>query len=93
MISIEECKHIEDLSKFSFSDSERAEFIKDFDTIVKFASTINKVELNTNKRYINSMKFEDLREDVVGNSLLQEQVTTSAPIKKKGCFVVPKIMD
>lgn len=93
MITIEECKHIEALSKLEFSDVEREKFLKDFSAIVEFASTISSQDSNPNDRKFEKIKFEDLREDEAKESLTQDEVVSNAPVQKKGCFAVPKIMD
>ena len=93
MITIEEGKHIEELSKLEFSDEEREKFLKDFSNIVEFASTISSQSSNINDRKFNKIKLEDLREDKSRESFKQEEVISNAPVKKKGCFAVPRIMD
>ena len=93
MITIEECKHIEELSKLEFSEDERSKFLEDFSSIVDFASTISNQTSNLNDRKFNTIKLDDLREDVAKDSFDQEEVVSNAPMKKKGCFAVPKIMD
>lgn len=93
MITIEECKHIEELSKLDFSEQERERFLKDLSSIVEFASTITNASSNLDDRKINTIKLDDLRNDEVKESLTQDEVVSNAPVKKKGCFVVPKIMD
>lgn len=93
MVTIEECKHIEELSKLEFSEDERKKFLEDFNSIVDFASTISNQDSSLNDRKFNKIKLEDLREDVAKESLDQAEVVSNAPVKKKGCFAVPKIMD
>ena len=93
MITIEECKHIEELSKLEFSEDERKKFLEDFSAIVDFASTISNQSSNLNDRKFNKIKLNDLREDTAKDSLKQEEVVSNAPVKKKGCFAVPKIID
>ena len=93
MITIEECKHIEDLSKLEFTEEERKKFLQDFSSIVDFASTISNQNSNLSDRKFNKIKLNDLREDVAKEGLEQTEVVSNAPVKKKGCFAVPKIME
>lgn len=93
MITIEECKHIEELSKLEFNEQDREKFLKDLSSIVEFASTISTETSNLSDRKFNTIKLEDLREDKARESLSQDEVVSNAPVKKKGCFAVPKIMD
>ena len=93
MVSIEEIKHLEELSKLEFTEEERVAFQKDFDSIVEFASQINNAKTDGGVSFIKSVKMENLRNDEAKNGLSQDEVVTNAPSKKKGCFVVPRIMD
>ena len=93
MITIEECKHIEELSKLMFDDQEREEFLKGFSSIVEFASTISNESTNIGDRHFDKIKLDDLREDESRDGFTQEEVVSNAPVKKKGCFAVPRIME
>jgi len=93
MITIEECKHIEELSKLEFNEQEREKFLKDFSAIVDFASTISNHSSNLSDRKFNSINIDDLRDDIAKESFKQEDVVSNAPVRKKGCFAVPKIID
>ena len=93
MISIEEIKHLEELSKLQFSEEEREKFQKEFDAIIDFASQISNADVDSGKSFIKTIKMQDLSEDEIKPSLPQDQVILNAPSKKKGCFAVPKIMD
>jgi len=93
MVSIEEIKHLEELSKLEFTDEERLKFQQEFESIVEFASQIQNAKTDDGISFIKSIKMEDLREDVSRDGLTQDEVVTNAPNKKKGCFVVPRIMD
>ena len=93
MVSVEEIKHLEELSKLEFTDEERTEFQKSFESIVEFASQIQNANVEGDVSFIKTIKMEDLRDDEIGESLSQDEVVLNAPNKKKGCFVVPRIMD
>lgn len=93
MITIEECKHIEELSKLKFTDEKREKFLKEFDSIVEFASIIQKESANADERHFNKINLQDLREDVARDGLSQDEVVSNAPVKKKGCFAVPRIVE
>ncbi len=92
MISNEEFKHLAELSKLEFSDVERDKFIKDFNHILDFASQIINAKVEE-KSFIRSIPLEDLREDIVKQGLTQAEVVSNAPKQKKGCYVVPRIME
>lgn len=92
MISIEEIKHLEELSNLQFDQEERESFKKSFDAIIDFASQISQVKTD-GQSFVKSIKLEDLREDQVKESLSQDKIISNAPEKRRGCFVVPKIME
>ena len=92
MISLEELKHLEDLSRLEFSDEARKNILKDINSMIDFASQIQNAECE-NKSFIKSIDMKDLREDQPQPSLSQDEVISNAPMKRKGCFSVPRIMD
>ena len=92
MITENEIKHLEDLSKLQFTDEERKKFQQEFGSIVEFASQITGAKVE-DKSFIKTIKMEDLRDDIVQPSLSQDEVVSNAPVKKKGCFSVPRIME
>lgn len=92
MIQIDEIKHLEELSNLQLTEEERETFAKEFESMVAFASQISQENVN-NQGFIQTMDMSQLREDVAKTSLPQEQVVLNAPEKRKGCFVVPRIVE
>ena len=92
MITIKDIKHLEDLSKLEFTDEERQKFLLEFESIVQFASQITTAE-TSDKSFIKAVDMKDLREDTPKPSLTQDEVISNAPVKRKGCFSVPRIME
>lgn len=92
MISLEELKHLEDLSRLEFTDTAREKILKDINSMIDFASQIQNADCE-NKSFIKSMDMKDLREDEPKQGLSQEEVISNAPMKRKGCFAVPRIME
>ena len=92
MITIDEIKHLEYLSKLEFTDEERQKFLTEFEAIVQFASQITNAKTE-NKSFINAVDMGKLREDLPKPSLTQAEVISNAPSKNKGCFSVPRIME
>ncbi len=84
--------HLANLSKLHFTDSELEKLSKDFESIIEFANEIN--AYSGDCEIISNFKtVEDLREDVVENDLTKEKILSNAPDSRKGCFVVPRIME
>ena len=92
MITINDIKHLEDLSKLEFTDEERQKFLLEFENIVGFASQITGAKTE-DKSFIKAIDMKNLREDTPQKSLSQDEVISNAPVKKKGCFSVPRIME
>lgn len=93
MISEKEFKHLEELSKLEFSKVEREKFLKDFNSVVEFASQVSKADADLSKLFVATHKLADLRPDEVKESFPQQDIISNAPNKKNGCFVVPRIME
>lgn len=92
MISLEEFKSLEDLSKLRFTEEERDVFFPNLNSIIDFISVVAKVEVKANQN-IKTIKLKDLREDIAEVCFTQDEVVSNAPMKDKGCFAVPKIVD
>ena len=92
MLTIEQIKHLETLSKLEFTDEERQKFLTEFDSIVEFASQIQNAKVE-DKSFIKAVDMAELREDEPHSSLTQAEVISNAPRKNKGCFSVPRIME
>ncbi len=92
MITIKDINHLENLSKLEFSDEERQKFLSEFENIVAFASQITGAKTE-DKSFIKAVDMNNLRADEPKPSLSQDEVISNAPVKKKGCFSVPRIME
>lgn len=91
-LTIQDIKHLANLSALEFSAQEIDRFKDEFNTILKVVEQINSVEVDEEYEY-NITKYEDLREDELRQGLSQDEVLQNAPSKNVGCFVVPLMMD
>ncbi len=94
-ISEKQLKTLARLARLEFSDEELKEFAGGFEEIVEFANGINsEVEGDTSSiREVSSdfVKWEDLREDEVQESLPNEKVTSNVSAEN-GYFAVRRVV-
>lgn len=92
-VTREEIEKLAKLSRLAFSDEEYDKFAGEFDEIIAFADTINQsVEGGTEAiRNVAStaVSYEDLREDVVIESLPNEKIVSNVE-DYNGFFAVKK---
>lgn len=95
MITEKEIKTLARLSRLEFSEEEIAKFIPGFEEIIEFAGRINsRVEGDTSSiKEVDSrtVKWEDLREDEVCESLPNEKITSNVEAED-GYFPVRRVV-
>lgn len=91
-MDIKDIEHLAELSKLKFTDEELANFSTDFDSLVGLADIIKNAEIDGETK-IETIDYSELREDVAQDSYPVEILTQNAPMAKKDCFVVPRIME
>lgn len=95
MITEKEFKTLARLSRLEFSEEEIAKFIPGFEEIIEFAGRINsRVEGDASSiREVDSrtVKWEDLREDEVRESLPNEKITSNVEAED-GYFPVRRVV-
>lgn len=94
-ISQEEFKALARLSELEFSDEEAREFIPGFEEIIAFAGRINE-EVSGDTSTIKevsalSVRYDDLREDDIVESLPAERITSGVE-GKDGYFPVRRVV-
>lgn len=91
-MTIDEIKHLAELSKLNFSNEELEKFVEDFNDIGVFFK-----QLNENDNFVENTKevkeFEQLREDVILPSQDRELTLKNAPKKDSISFIVPKVVE
>ncbi len=91
-LTINEIKHLANLSALEFSEEELNKFQEEFNAILTFVDQIEQADVNGELEY-ETKEICELRDDIVGNCLSQEKVLENAPSKKMGCFNVPLMME
>lgn len=91
-MTIDEIKHLAELSKLNFSNEELEKFVEDFNNIGVFFK-----QLNENDNFVENTKevkeFEQLREDIILPSQDRELTLKNAPKKDSISFIVPKVVE
>lgn len=94
-VSLKEIKTLARLSRLEFDDEKCAEFSPDFEEIIQFANRINQqVEGDTESiKEVTSrtIAWEDLREDVVTESLPNEKILSNVD-SDNGFFPVKRVV-
>jgi aspartyl-tRNA(Asn)/glutamyl-tRNA(Gln) amidotransferase subunit C len=92
-ITKKEMESIAMLARLKLSDGEKENHIKELNTILKFIESLNQLDTQDIDITVQPIPVSNVfREDVVGNTLEQEQALQNAPDKKDGHYRVPSIM-
>ena len=89
----DEIKRIAELARLEFTDAEMDTFVKEFDGIVNYVGTIDKVDMSGVEPLASvSGLTNEPREDVVGECLPTSEALKNAPKKNDSFFKVPKVL-
>lgn len=92
-IELKDVDYLAELSALEFTPDEKKEFLKDFNNILEMVNRLNQLKIGEENVYNQSHNLSELREDVVGKSLSQEEVLMNAPKQRRGCFSVPLVVE
>ena len=92
-ISIEELKHIANLSNLYFSDEELAMYASDMSSVVEFANELSKID-TTGVEITNSIlgEYNIFRKDEIKESFDRDLLLDNAPEQGDGMFKIPKVI-
>ena len=93
MISIEEVKHILQLSSLEVSDEELKKLQTSLSQMEEFISQIQNADVDDKIAISNAVSMNELREDKVENSYPVEEILKNAPKQKFNSFAVPLMME
>lgn len=92
-ITKEEVGRVATLARLSLQEEEKELYAKQLDQILSYIEKLNEVNTDGVEPTSHSMPIKNpMREDIVKESLSQEDALSNAPDKEKGCFKVPKII-
>lgn len=91
-MEIKQLENLSELSKLAFDESEANQMMSDLDKLVEMVSVVKDADVDGTFK-IKTIDMEDLRDDVVVESVGPEVMLRNAPEAKKNSFVVPRIME
>ncbi len=91
-MDLTEIKHLAELSNLEFSQQELQDFEKEFASLVALADNIKNANIE-GKRIFQSIELNELRPDTIKPSLSPTALLQNAPVQKKDCFVVPRVVE
>lgn len=92
-VSIEEVKHIARLARLRFTNEEVERYSIQLGRILEYLQQLNELDLEDVPPTSHILSLKNvLREDVVKESLPQEEALRNAPQKWKGYFKVPRVL-
>lgn len=77
-------KHIAELSRIKLTDQELEKFTPQMQTILDSAKQLQQVDTSNVQPMKKHIPFSDLRDDVIGESLSQQEVLSNAKHKENG---------
>jgi len=81
-------KHIAKLSRISLTDEELKKFTPQMETILESVKVLNDIDTTGVEPMKGHIDLKDLREDIPGDCLAQEEVLKNAKYKEGGCVKV-----
>ena len=86
-------KYLAELGKLEFSDEELKTKAEEMTDIINLMDTVKEIDITYDALKDNhDVYLNDLREDVVKDSLETEKVLQNA-VNSNNCFVVPKVVE
>lgn len=92
-ITLEQIKHLANLSRLEFSESELNDFKGEFQAIIDYVNQLQSVDTSSAVDQRETRLISELREDVAGQSLSNEDVIKNAKNKQDGAFIVPTVVE
>lgn len=90
---MKEIEYVAKLSKLEILEEDKQNMQTDLEEMLMFVDEIKSLELGEIEIDKPVIKFCDLREDEIGESLSSEQAVADCAKKKDGCFVVPLVVE
>lgn len=93
-ISIEQVKHVANLSRLAVTEQEALQFQKQLDAIITYAQQLNELDTENVEPTTHVLDMKNVwREDVVGKGLPIKEVLKNAPDHEDGQIRVPAIIE
>lgn len=90
----EDIRHIADIAQIDFTDEELDKFAPTFDENIELVNKIKEIDTEGVEKVFQVNGTENnIREDITGESLSQEEALENAATKKYGYFKLIKFVD
>ena len=87
-------KYISKLARISINENKAKSLANDLTNIFKFIEKLNKLDTKTNEPLTSITEAKlHLREDIVKDANIRDQILKNSPEKNKEFFVVPKVIE
>lgn len=92
-VSIDETRHLAELSAIELSDDELASLARDIDRIVGYINMLDELDTSGIEPTFQLTGLQNVwREDKVESGLTRDQLLSLAPAKEDGQVKVPKVL-
>lgn len=93
-ITDETITYVAALAKLELSADEKERAKTDLENIISYMSTMNEIDTDSVEPMSHAFPLTNVfREDIVTNEEDRDNLLSNAPVKKDGCFIVPKTVE
>lgn len=93
-ITVKDVQHVAKLARLQLSPEEEATFTEQMNAILQYAEKLNELDTENVKPTTHVLQVSNvMREDVVKDSLTQEEALLNAPDEEDGQFKVPAVLE
>ena len=93
-ITVKDVQHVAKLARLQLSPEEEATFTEQMNAILQYAEKLNELDTDNVKPTTHVLQVSNvMREDVVRESLSQEEAMLNAPDHEDGHFKVPAVLE
>ncbi|WP_342563040.1 Asp-tRNA(Asn)/Glu-tRNA(Gln) amidotransferase subunit GatC [Paenibacillus sp. FSL R7-0345] len=93
-ITVKDVQHVAKLARLQLSPEEEAVFTEQMNAILQYAEKLNELDTENVKPTTHVLQVSNvMRDDVVKESLSQEEALLNAPEDEDGHFKVPAVLE
>ncbi|WP_339169791.1 Asp-tRNA(Asn)/Glu-tRNA(Gln) amidotransferase subunit GatC [Paenibacillus sp. FSL H7-0943] len=93
-ITVKDVQHVAKLARLQLSPEEEATFTEQMNAILQYAEKLDELDTENVKPTTHVLQVSNvMREDVVKDSLTQEEALLNAPDDEDGHFKVPAVLE
>ncbi|KGE20937.1 Asp-tRNA(Asn)/Glu-tRNA(Gln) amidotransferase subunit GatC [Paenibacillus wynnii] len=93
-ITVKDVQHVAKLARLQLSPEEEATFTEQMNAILQYAEKLNELDTENVKPTTHVLQVSNvMRDDVIKESLSQDEVLLNAPDHEEGHFKVPAVLE